>query len=227
MTVLDLHIHSNYSLDTLAKPEKILHAAKRKGLDGVAITDHNTIKGGLEIERIARELGMIGIAGVEVYTDSGDIIGLFVNEEIESRDSLSVIDFIHSQGGIAILPHPFRKHDLNDELLKRIDLIEVFNARSDALQNEKALELAKKLGKPGISGSDAHFYSEVGACSVSTSTSNIMKCLLSGDFTLKTSYIPPHRESFSQMIRMFKEHTPLGAFPYAGQAMLRMITRKY
>ena len=161
---LDLHVHSKYSYDSLLEPEKIVKTAKQKGLSGVAITDHGTIQGGLSAKKYnASEI--IIITGAEIKTEVGDIIGLFLNEEIRSNGIWSVMDEIRAQDGLIILPHPFRGHDLNKfdkGLIKEIDAIEGYNARTDMNKNIKAQEFAKVHKLPIVAGSDAHFSGEIG-----------------------------------------------------------------
>jgi predicted metal-dependent phosphoesterase TrpH len=158
----DCHIHSNHSHDSLMRPGRILKQAKKAGLTGVAITDHDTIRGSLEARKLEKEIGVTVIPGAEILTGSGDIIGLLVNEEIRSRRWDEVIDEIREQGGVSVLPHPYRSHPNVLELAKAVDLIEVWNARSTVEQNERALQLAGRLQKPGMYGSDAHTYAEIG-----------------------------------------------------------------
>ncbi len=151
-------------------PERIVLQAKKKGLKGIAVTDHNTINGGLQAKSHNRNSDILVIVGSEVRTDQCEIIGLFLNEEIYSKDPFAVLDEIKDQGGISVLPHPFRSlliprhkghNELPLELVKRVDLIEAVNARTKAEDNCKALNLAKKVGKPTVSGSDAHTYPEI------------------------------------------------------------------
>lgn len=160
--LFDFHIHSKYSYDSLLQPEKIIRIAMKKGLSGVAITDHNTIRGGIETFRLPNfELKVI--VGAEIKTQFGDIIGLFLNEEIISRNAFEVIDEIRNQGGIVVLPHPYRKgKDIPHELLNKIDVIEGFNARSEHSANLRAREYAKMKNLPAIAGSDAHISWEIG-----------------------------------------------------------------
>ena len=159
----DLHIHSKYSYDSFLSPERIIKIAKKRGLDGVAVTDHNTIKGGVETTRINKGDNFIVIVGSEIKTEYGDIIGLFLNEEIESRIFMEVVEGIRDQGGLVVLAHPFRKGiNLPIDLLKYIELIEAFNARSPKSLNVKALELARKFNKSMTAGSDAHIGFEIG-----------------------------------------------------------------
>lgn len=161
---IDLHVHSRYSHDSLSKLGKIVKIAKRKGLNGIAITDHGTIHGGLSAKKCDAN-DFIIIIGTEIKTEIGDIIGLFLNEEIRSRGIWCVIDEIRDQNGLVVLPHPFRGHDTNKfdkELLNKIDAIEGYNARSDVNENILAQEFAKVHKLPIIAGSDAHFYGEIG-----------------------------------------------------------------
>lgn len=189
----DCHIHSKYSHDSLMRPGQILKQAKKVGLTGVAITDHDTIRGSLEARRLEKEIGVTVIPGVEVLTDFGDIIGLLVNEEIRSRGWDEVIDEIREQGGVAVLPHPYREHPDDPELAKAVDLIEVWNARSTVEQNERALELARRLRKPGIYGSDAHTYAEIGNVSVRVNCGTWeVKRVVRADYSSRSAVIRSH-----------------------------------
>ena len=161
---LDLHVHSMYSYDSLLRPEKIVKTAKRRGLNGVAITDHGTIQGGLSTRKYNTN-DFIVIIGAEIKTEIGDIIGLFLNEEIKSKDIWNVIDEIRDQDGLVVLPHPFRGHNpkgFNKDLLNKIDAIEGYNSRTGMSKNIQAQEFAKIHELPIIAGSDAHFLGEIG-----------------------------------------------------------------
>lgn len=203
--ILDLHIHSRYSFDSLSKPKDIIRIAKKKGLNGIAITDHNTIKGGIDARRINHDPNFLVIIGSEIATEMGDIIGLFLKEEIRSRDSIEVIEEIHRQGGIAVLPHPYKGHRLNEEIIRNIDVIECFNSRTSGENNKKAMKLAERYKKPIIAGSDAHFSSEVGACKVILNSADIRNEILNGRVVeLETKYTPLYMQSLSQMIKSIK-----------------------
>lgn len=178
---LDLHIHSKYSYDSFLSPERIIKIAKKRGLDGVAVTDHNTIKGGVETTRINKGDDFIVIVGSEIKTEYGDIIGLFLNDEIESRIFMEVVEGIRDQGGLVVLAHPFRKGiNLQIDLLKYIELIEAFNARSPKSLNVGALELARKFNKSMTAGSDAHLGFEIGR-GITIITSEIEEALRKGE----------------------------------------------
>ena len=173
---IDLHTHSKYSGDCRMEPADILKTAEKVGLDGVAITDHNTVKGGLAASRIKSDIEVI--AGAEIRTNRGEVIGYFLNEEIEKRELFEVIDAIRDQGGIVCIPHPFdirsvfdifRMYKLKptDEILEAVDCIEVLNSRCAVNAfNEKARRLAEERGLGMTAGSDAHTLSEIGASGV-------------------------------------------------------------
>ena len=164
MMKFDLHIHSKYSKDSFMEPKRIIGIAKKRGLSGIAITDHNTISGSLEAERVNKDNDFIIVRGSEIKTEYGDIIGLFIRDEIKVRNFLDVYQEIKKQGGLVILPHPYSKNThFPEELISQyIDIIEVLNSRQKEERNKKAFELAKRYNKPISAGSDAHSYFEIG-----------------------------------------------------------------
>lgn len=187
----DFHIHSTFSNDSILSPEKIVREAKKKELDGIAVTDHNTIKGSLYTKAISNDL--LVIRGAEIKTDICDLIGLFLTEEIKSRKFKEVLDEIKAQDGVTVLPHPFRvAFNIPLSLLHEIDLIEVVNARNSRVSNNKAYILAKDLGKKIIAGSDAHTSFEIGRVRTILSVDDmgeesVRKSLLNGSAILKGS----------------------------------------
>ena len=161
--IFDLHIHSKYSYDSFLSPERIIKIANKRGLSGIAVTDHNTIKGGIKTARANTRDDFFVVVGSEIKTEYGDIIGLFLDEEIYTRTFLDVIEGIQDQGGLIVLAHPFRKGILfPTDLFKYIDLIETFNARSTESINYRAQELAMTFNKSMTAGSDAHSGFEIG-----------------------------------------------------------------
>jgi len=180
-TNFDFHVHTWYSFDSAIDPKKAIKVARKKGLKGIAITDHNTIKGGVSTTKQNRQKDLFVITGSEIKIDQYEIIGLFLSREIKSRDFLGVIEEVRAQGGISILAHPFRskilssfferRESLPSYVLEQIDAVEVLNARVNKNRNNMALALATRVKKPMLAGSDAHFYREIG--SVQTVFNNI------------------------------------------------------
>jgi len=184
----DPHVHSKHSYDGVLSPQRILKIAKQRALDAIAITDHNTIKGGLQAKSIKQDNILI-IVGSEVNTDYGDVIGLFLNEELKSQRFEELIDEIRDQGGNSVLPHPYRRKRFpGNKLIKTVDIIEGINGRTSVELNVKAQDLAKELKKPIIAGSDAHISFELGRVwNLAGSMSNcneddLRKIILEGKF---------------------------------------------
>lgn len=155
----DFHIHSSYSFDSIIPVKKIITISEKKKIDCIAITDHNSIQGAIEAKKKSDKKIMI-IIGSEIRTEHGDIIGLFLNEDIRSKTFFEVIDEIKTQGGLVIAPHPY-KSKIKD-YLNYVDLIEVVNGRISDNLNDQAFEYAAQNNIPGIGGSDAHLGYEIG-----------------------------------------------------------------
>jgi len=227
--IFDLHIHSKYSFDSILEPKKIIKIAKERDLCGVAITDHNTIKGGLEAKKINKDKDFLVIVGSEISTEIGDISGLFLNEEIKSRDSMEVIEEIKEQGGLVVLPHPYKGHKLSEKIAKKVDVIEVFNARTNEDNNKRAAELAKKYNKSVVAGSDAHFASEIGLANIymnTTSFKNIKSSLLSNKVEITGNQSPYYLEHMSQIIKSIK-NKELKRIPPQVIRLIYSYVRKY
>lgn len=206
-----MHVHSKYSLKCgTLEPEDIIKHAVKKGLNGIAVTDHNTIKGGLEAKKHETELFKV-IVGCELNTTHGEIIGLFLTEEIKSKEINEAIEEIHSQGGLVIIPHPFdkfRKSSIGDldGYVKKIDAIEAFNARCILdNSNKEALEYAKKHKIPVTAGSDAHYASEIGLAGIYAS-SDSKNGILNNDFRIfhsRSSLLNHLKTKTSKLLKSF------------------------
>lgn len=171
----DLHMHTCHSIDSLSKVEDVLSAAVKKGLNAIAITDHNEIAGALEAQRIARKrkLPLQIIIGEEVMCKEGDLLVYFLKRRIAPGPLEHVLKEVKRQRAICSSAHPYdfkrsgiRVEKLDAKLLRQIDAIEGFNARATFAQiNESAVKFALLREKPVLAGSDAHHPFEVGgAC---------------------------------------------------------------
>lgn len=164
---VDLHNHTHYSPDSILSPERFVRECLRRGLDCVAVTDHNTIRGALVVREIA---DFPVIVGEEIRTADGEIIGLFLEEEVpRGLSGRETIERIKEQGGLVGIPHPFDRtrralrEDQMRALVDRIDYIEALNARIVFPgNNRQAQEFAREHGLPMSPGSDAHSAGEVG-----------------------------------------------------------------
>jgi predicted metal-dependent phosphoesterase TrpH len=213
----DFHIHSKFSYDSLLSPRKIVEVAKKKGLAGIAITDHNTIKGGEAAKKYQKKSFLV-IVGSEIRTNKGDIIGLFLDEEIENVDFYEVIDSIREQDGLVVLPHPYKspKKDIY-EIARRVDVIETKNGRIPPHMNDLAVKLASELQKPIIGGSDAHTSSEIGRIKTIFSEMNneedLRKALFKGECEIVGRESPRWVHYISTIIGRTKTRDLRGLFP--------------
>ena len=165
---VDFHVHTSHSFDSLTPPKLAIEVARRRGLDGIAVTDHNTVAGGIAAFEANRYDDFLVIPGIEVKSDLGDIIGLYVVREVKSRFFADVISELHDQGAIAYLPHPIRTFGVEHvdgifSAYPEIDLWERYNGRYDATESAYAEDAFARLGiAGGLCGSDAHFPWEIG-----------------------------------------------------------------
>ena len=160
---VDFHVHTRSSPDSLIRPKDLAKKSARLGVIP-AIADHSSIASHASM----RELKAMFIPAEEIFTDKGDLVGLYINEMIPKGTGFQeAIDQIHSQGGLAYLPHMFDlgrsgKHASEKEA-SRADIIEVFNARCmDPGFNRKADAFASSHGILKAAGSDSHFLFEFG-----------------------------------------------------------------
>ncbi len=166
MLRVDLHLHSHYSHDGKSSLEELIARARESNLDRIALTDHNTVEGALALARIAPELA---IAGEEIKTVEGEVIGLFITRRVPPfLTPEEAMDLIHGMGGLTYIPHPLDRRRANFlpervvHLANRIDIIETYNPWCDASANQAAAQLAEDLGKVAATGSDSHSAEELG-----------------------------------------------------------------
>ncbi|MEM3226682.1 MAG: PHP domain-containing protein [Thermoplasmata archaeon] len=160
---VDFHVHSKYSPDSSTEPKDLIKYAKKIGLAGFAITDHNSF-GAYETVKDEKEIMII--PGIEVSTLSGHVIGLWVKGNIPKDMSVEeTIIKIHESGGIAVAVHPYRYiTGLKEKNVRanKFDLIEIMNGRCLTHNNKRSEILAKSLNLPVSAGSDAHYLEELG-----------------------------------------------------------------
>ena len=170
----DTHVHTEYSgfsnLGVMKFPESVtspaqqVEQARKNGMDVLGITDHDETKGAFIAQEYAKKYDDIEvIAGEEVTTADGEIIGLFLNERVPKGLPIEeTIDIIRSQGGLTIAPHPFSFHvfGLKEQIFDLdLDGFEVINGgHPDSYSNRFAQMVMDRY--PGrwaaMSGSDAH-----------------------------------------------------------------------
>ena len=164
---LDLHIHSTHSPDGRMPLAEIVSRCKAAGLNGCAVCDHDRV-----LQESFSDPDFLLIPGIEVSTQFGHLLGLFVSREIGTKDFYEAVERIHAQGGIAVLAHPF-EHRTDSARIEPIapllDGVEVWNSRAERkIENANflAAEFAAKHGLRRFAGSDAHVPQEAGNGSV-------------------------------------------------------------
>jgi predicted metal-dependent phosphoesterase TrpH len=170
----DIHMHTNLG-DGWASPARIIEEATRRGLQLIAVTDHDHIEGAKRVEELLVELNspLQMITGVEVSTRQGHLLGLFVKKAPKAmRPVEESIETIKEQGGIVIVPHPFGRlvpslsRAKIDALLEKgyaVDGIEIYNPSPANASMRAAVRAANQLwGLAETGGSDAHFWQQIG-----------------------------------------------------------------
>jgi predicted metal-dependent phosphoesterase TrpH len=166
MLRIDLHTHSIVSHDggiTVAGYRSLL---EKKVLDYIAVTDHNSIEGAVQLQS---ELGYGIIVGEEILTSEGEIIGLFLQERIApAMTPLETVLAIRNQGGVVYIPHPFerRRKGLSrssfESIAEYIDIVEVFNGRGRLRGHHRSARQVIESRFAAASSSDAHSRRGVG-----------------------------------------------------------------
>src|SRR3954466_12048468 len=228
----DLHTHTFFSGDGVSSPEELITAARAKGLNGIAITDHNTCDADeyLLQKKVMREDGMpVGdfliIPGVEVTTAEGHLLCIGATlpnpAKLKGRPAREICDLIHERGGLAIPPHPYDlfRAGIRFSVLETlpIDAIEVFNAATTLRRyNRYAFKYAQERGLPMTAASDAHHAAAVGTAYTILNTNDlsvkgILSQIVKGN-DLNQKYLTPRdslRKTWNNWMRLRKrKHFP-------------------
>jgi predicted metal-dependent phosphoesterase TrpH len=161
---IDLHVHSHYSSDSIITPQKLQVYSIDRGLDAVAITDHDRLDSAY---KIAKEVDIPVIPGLEISSSGGHITGLYVSEVVPPRLSIEeTVDRIHKAGGIAVACHPgsILKRSIDVSTDARFDAVEVINASAFPFRRSVKIgeEMSSRLDAARVGGSDAHYGSDIG-----------------------------------------------------------------
>jgi predicted metal-dependent phosphoesterase TrpH len=176
LILADFHMHTEHSSDSATPVAEVVHRAIDRGLGAIAVTDHNTLAGGLAAQAYVaeHELDLHVIVGSEIKTATGEVIGLYMTDEIpRGMPFADTVEAIRAQGAVVYVPHPFdRLHAIADPLLlarlaDQIDVLETYNARlyREAF-NREAERFADRHDLLRGAGSDAHVGEGIGTGAV-------------------------------------------------------------
>ena len=213
MLRVDIHMHTRFSPDSGAPPASIVARCLETGLNCIAITDHNTLDGALEVRDLAP---FQVIVGEEVKSADGDIIGLFLEHEVpKGLTAADTVRAIRKQGGLVLVPHPFdrfRASAIEDDalldILPEVDALEAFNAHNLLMRdNDRAAALCREKDLMAVAVSDSHTPLELGRTYMETSEfdgtpagfkealsrARLVKKRANPVLRLATSYVKLHR----------------------------------
>jgi hypothetical protein len=225
---VDLHCHSRYSADGVAEPEDLLKEARAKGLQGFAITDHNTCacvdyfmqhgymnKEGLPVN------GLLVIPGQEITTAEGHLLAIGITlPDLKGIPAIEAVSLIHQAGGIAIPPHPydFFRAGIREPVLETLDIdaLEVFNAATTLKRyNRHAFNYAQKRGLPMTAASDAHDSAALGTAysileAATFSVAGVLEAIRKGP-ALRQRYLTPAsalKKTWNNVFRLRRKRHP-------------------
>lgn len=202
----DLHIHTTaYSACSVMSPDEAAIAAKRAGLDGICLTEHNKIWTAEDAAALARKHDLVVIRGVEITTTGGDIVAFGIEEEPDEMWTPAMLkERVDRSDGLAIAAHPFRgfllfgfsslsmdiKQAADNPTFSSVHALEICNGMVTDEENELAGKVADELNLIKVGGSDAHKPESVGTCVTEfedeiRNERDLIKAILAGSFQLK------------------------------------------
>jgi len=184
-TIVDMHVHTvRGAADSSLTPDQLMEEARRIGLTGVNISEHDRVWEPHQLEEFRRKSGLFVSRGMEVSTDMGHMIVVGLDRYVPGiRKATELRRVVDEVGGFMIVAHPFRHFfdpvhfrrdgrppfDMSAEeaaermpVFRLVDEIEVANGGCTSRENQFALKVAGILGKRGIGASDCHSTNGVG-----------------------------------------------------------------
>ncbi len=203
-TTIDLHVHTSPASPCSSAPvDSLIEEAKRIGLDGICLTDHNYVWDRDRVEELRQRHGFLILRGNEITTNQGDILVFGLEKNIQGIVDLKDLRReVDEAGGFMIVAHPFRgflvvgvdQAGLTPEkamarpLFRYVDAVEVLNGKVTESENDFASRVTEGLGLPATGGSDAHEVGEVGLYATEfygtiESEEDLLNALKNGDFS--------------------------------------------
>ena len=157
---IDPHLHTAASYDGHITPTALVERALAVGLDGVVVTDHDTVDGARVVADEAADTDLVVLTGCEVSTADGHLLAIGVDDAPDPGQSLlTTARAVRLAGGFSVVPHPFQRsrHGASAAHIEGVDGIEVYNAHTlTNYRNRQAEQFATERGYPAFGASDAH-----------------------------------------------------------------------
>lgn len=181
--LIDLHCHTfPLSNDSFLSPDQLIERAKAVGLDGVCLTEHDTLWEPPKVRDLARRHNFLVIPGIELNTEDGHVLVFGLNRHVDSMHPVAQLaQVVAEAGGAMVAPHPYRQLAsllrMDDDFwtmaleqaaahpaFRHMCAVEAINGRAAHDENLFSWQLCARLGLPAVAGSDAHEPSDVGTC---------------------------------------------------------------
>ena len=224
-----IHFHSRFSYDSWLSISAYLRFAKKHSLDFVVLTDHDTIAGSVALrDAAAKRLPSLQVPiAAEYYTDEGDVIAMFLANEIREESYPHFKASARAQNALLLLPHPFIAHRSPEMVARDCDLVEAFNSRAKPSENHRAQQLGISCAKPMYAATDAHLRRSLGNAILEVEDlGDLRRSLLQGEVRWDHAHQTPLWEiGASQLIKAWKQRKLALALQVIG-AGLRGIVKK-
>lgn len=202
--VIDLHVHTSEASPCSSAPlGDLVTKARRIGLDGICLTDHNHVWDPRTLAELRERHDFLILGGNEIATDQGDMLVFGFDEDINEIMRLDELKKkVLKTGGFIIAAHPFRgfltfgigqlgltpEKAMERPLFKHVDAVEVLNSKVSDKENRFSSQVAEGLDLPGTGGSDAHEVEEVGVYAtrfsgVITNEEELVEALKGGNYS--------------------------------------------
>jgi predicted metal-dependent phosphoesterase TrpH len=165
---LDLHAHTRFfhgreraarAFDPVGH-RLLVGVARRRGLDGVALTNHDYYR---PLGDPTGEEGVLSLPGIEISTTRGHVVVIGPDPPTRTRPGeltpREAVDLAHERGCVAIIAHPFRNSTIRETDVA-FDAIELNGKHPRTWPLVREIAEARDL--PLVGGSDAHYPVEVG-----------------------------------------------------------------
>lgn len=182
IVLIDIHTHTSpRSDDSLVSPEALMSQAKRAGLDGICLTEHDAFWPPIALEPLSEEYGVTLFPGCEVTTEEGHLLVFGLDRYVFGMHRAAFVrELVDRAGGAIVLAHPYRRVYREGTLLREgdygdmiaqtshqpvislVDAVEVLNGRGSEEENGFAAELSRRYNLKGVGGSDSHQLTDIG-----------------------------------------------------------------